>query len=184
MFNFFKKSEYEEISGKIKNKNYKITDKLDKKEFKKFSKLIPKKQKEYLRKLIEGISGKNFAQTLGYTFSFDDLPMFNYILSINENTYNLSVYGQDEYFGFKCDYLLNENVFRLSLKKQEEINEDEDALRKILGDVSTDLLKNYKKTTNFEVTKKAKKLHDEMISTMYINEFSYNERKKNPIRVI
>ena len=39
MFNLFKKSEYEEISQKIKNKNYKITDKLNKKEFKKFSKL-------------------------------------------------------------------------------------------------------------------------------------------------
>ncbi len=24
---------------------------------------------------------------------------------------------------------------------------------------------------------------DEMIGTMYLNEFSYNERKKNPIRV-
>ena len=183
MFNFFKKSEYDEISQKIKYKNHKITQILTKTQFQKFSKLNLKKQKDYLRELIEGISGKNFAQTLGYTFSFDDLPMFNYILSINENTYNLSVYGQDEYFGFKCDYLLSENVFRLTLKKQEEINEDEDALRKILGDVSTDLLKSYKKTTNLEVTKKAKKLHDRMIGTEYLNEFSYNERKKNPIIV-
>jgi hypothetical protein len=36
----------------------------------------------------------------------------------------------------------------------------------------------------FEITKKTKKLHKEMISTMYLNEFSYNEMKKNPIRVI
>ena len=35
-----------------------------------------------------------------------------------------------------------------------------------------------------ETTKKAKKLHKEMISTDYLNEFSYNEMKKNPIRVI
>ena len=50
--------------------------------------------------------------------------------------------------------------------------------------MNTDLLKGYKKTTNFEVTKKAKKLHKEMISTDYLNEFSYNEMKKNPIRVV
>ena len=44
MFSFFKKSEFEEISEKIKNKNYKIIDKLNKTEFKKFSKLSSKKQ--------------------------------------------------------------------------------------------------------------------------------------------
>jgi len=37
---------------------------------------------------------------------------------------------------------------------------------------------------SLEVTKKAKKLHSAMISTNYLNEFSYNEMKKNPIRVI
>ena len=46
MFGLFKKSEYEEISGKIKNKNYEITTKLNKDEFKKFSKLSSKNQKE------------------------------------------------------------------------------------------------------------------------------------------
>ena len=40
-----------------------------------------------------------------------------------------------------------------------------------------------KKPMKYETTKKAKKLHDEMISTTYLNEFSYNERKKNPIKV-
>ena len=57
MFGLFKKSEYEEVSGKIKNKNYEITSKFNKDEFKKFSKLSLKNQKEYLKELIEGISG-------------------------------------------------------------------------------------------------------------------------------
>ena len=184
MFSFFKKSEYEEISQKIKYKNHKITEKLNKAELNKFSKLSSKKQKEYLREVIEGMGGLNFSQVLGYAFDFKDLPMFNYILSINGNNYNLGISGKDEYFGFRCDYLLSENVFLLTLKKQEEIDKDENDLKKILGDVNTDLLKGYKKTTNFEVTKKAKKLHKEMISTDYLNEFSYNEQKKNPIRVI
>ena len=51
-----------------------------------------------------------------------------------------------------------------------------------------DLVRNYGKDAEKVMygssTKKAKKLHDEMIGTMYLNEFSYNERKKNPIRVI
>ena len=41
-----------------------------------------------------------------------------------------------------------------------------------------------KKLAKFETTKKAKKLHDRMIGTEYLNEFSYNEMKKNPIRVV
>lgn len=184
MFNLFKKSEYETISQKIKYKNHKITEILNKAEFNKLSKLNSKKQKEYLKEVIEGMGGLNFSQVLGYAFDFKDLPMFNYILSINGNNYNLGISGKDEYFGFRCDYLLSENVFLLTLKKQEEIDKDENDLKKILGDVSTDLLKSYKKTTNFEVTKKAKKLHDKMISSDYLNEFSYNEMKKNPIRVV
>jgi len=186
MFNFFKKSEYEEISGKIKNKNYKIIDKLDKKEFKKFLKLSSKKQKEYLRELIEGISGTDyFAQVFGYTFAFDDLPQFNFVLSVSEDNYNLSVAGKDEYFGFRCDYLLSENVFLLTLRTKEENDKEHNELENILGKASMQVLNVYKKKPmKHETTKKAKKLHDEMISTTYINEFSYNERKKNPIRVI
>ena len=34
------------------------------------------------------------------------------------------------------------------------------------------------------VIKEIEKLHDEMISTTYLNQFSYEKRKKNPIRVI
>ena len=186
MFNFFKKSEYEEISQKIKNKNYKITDKLNKKEFKKFSKLSSKKQKEYLKKLIEGISGTDyFAQVFGYTFGFEDLPQFNYVLSISEDNYNLSIAGKDEYFGFRCDYLLSENVFALSLRTKEENDKEHEELKNILGQASQQVLNVYKKNTmKYETTKKAKKLHDEMISTTYLNQFSYEKRKKDPMRVI
>jgi hypothetical protein len=186
MFGLFKKNEYEEISGKIKNKNHKITTKLNKDEFKKFSKLSSKNQKEYLKELIEGISGIDyFAQVFGYTFSFIDLPQFNYTLSVSENNYNLSIAGKDEYFGFRCDYLLSENVFSLSLRSEEENSKEHGELKNILGKASMQVLEAYqKKPMKFETTKKAKKLHDEMISTTYLNEFSYNERKKNPIRVI
>tara|TARA_B110000483_G_scaffold155162_1_gene184379 strand:+ start:345 stop:488 length:144 start_codon:yes stop_codon:yes gene_type:complete len=45
MFNLFKKSEYEEISQKIKYKNHKITEKLNKAELNKFSKLSSKNKK-------------------------------------------------------------------------------------------------------------------------------------------
>ena len=186
MFSFFKKSEFEEISEKIKNKNYKIIDKLNKTEFKKFSKLSSKKQKEYLEKLIEGISGIDyFAQVFGYTFGFEDLPQFNYVLSVSEDDYNLSIAGKNEYFGFRCDYLLSENVFRLTLRSKEENDKEHNELENILGKTNMQVLDAYKKKPmKYETTKKAKKLHDIMISTMYINEFSYNERKKNPIRVI
>ena len=186
MFNFFKKSEYEQISQKIKNKNYNITNKLNKKEFKKFLKLSSKKQKEFLRKIIEDISGIDyFAQVFGYTFGFEDLPQFNYVLSVSEDNYNLSIAGKDEYFGFRCDYLLSENVFALSLRTKEENNKEHVELKNILGQASMQVLNAYeKKPMKYETTKKAKKLHDEMISTTYLNQFSYEKRKKNPIRVI
>jgi len=111
--------------------------------------------------------------------------MFNYILSINENNYNLSISGKDEYFGFRCDYLLSENVFRLTLRSKDENDKESKELENILGGTNTQLLNAYKKNPmKYETTKKAKKLHSKMIGTSYLNEFSYNERKKNPIRVI
>ena len=184
MFNFFKKSEYEEISQKIKYKNHKITEKLNKEELNKFSKLSSKKQKEYLREVIEGMGGLNFSQALGYAFDFKDLPMFNYGLSINGNNYNLSITGKKDFFGFRCDYLLSENVYLLSLRTKEENDKDHEDLKNILGQASMQVLEAYKnKPAKYETTKKAKKLHDRMIGTEYLNEFSYNERKKNPIRV-
>lgn len=186
MFKFFNNSEYKELSQKIKKINHKIIEKLNKREFNKISKLSSKKHKEHLRKIIEGINGEDFfAQAYGYTFGFADLPMFNYLLSTNKNNYNLSIAGKDEYFGFRCDYLLNENVFCLSLRSKEENAKESKELENILGKVNINLLKTYqKKPMKYETTKKAKKLHDEMIGTMYLNEFSYNEQKKNPIKVI
>ena len=183
MFNLFKKSEYEEISQKIKYKNHKIIEKLNKAELNKFSKLSSKKQKEYLREVIEGMGGLNFSQVLSYAFNFKDLPMFNYILSINGNNYNLGISGKDEYFGFQCDYLLSENVFLLTLKTNDEVKEDEDDFKRLIGNDTFDIVNKITKTS-FEVTKKAKKLHKEMISTDYLNQFSYDEMKKNPIRVV
>jgi len=185
MFNLFKKSEYETISQKIKYKNHKITEKLNKAELNKFSKLSSKKQKEYLREVIEGTGGLNFSQVLGYAFDFKDLPMFNYILSINGNNYNLGISGKDEYFGFCCDYLLSENVYLLTLRSEEENNKENKEIENMLGATSKQVLNVYRENSKkLETTKKAKKLHKEMIGTMYLNEFSYNESKKNPIRVI
>jgi hypothetical protein len=112
--------------------------------------------------------------------------MFKYFISLYENNYELSVSGIEDFKGFRCDYLLNENVFRLVLIKQEEHDKEENQLREILGKVSTptyNVLKNYNPKKK-ETTKKAKKLVEEMISTTYLNEFSYNQRKKNPMRVI
>ena len=77
MFNFFKKSEYDEISQKIKNKNWKITNKLNKQEFERFSKLSKKKQKDYLRQMIDNLSGSNFAEVFAYSFDFKEIPMFS-----------------------------------------------------------------------------------------------------------
>lgn len=154
MFNLFKKSEFEIISQKIKNKNHKIIETLNKNEVKNFFKLSGKEQKERLRKIIEELSGLDFSLVFAYSFHFKDLPMFTYNFHIKKNDYLLVVLGEDDFFGFKCDYFLSENVFRLTLE------------------------------SNDEVTKKAKELHNEMIGTMYLNEFSYNERKKNPLKVI
>lgn len=186
MFGFFKKGEYEKISQKIKYKNHKITGALDKVEFKKFLKLTPKKREKFLGDIIEDMSGIDlFDNTHGYTFGFEDLPMFNFLLSVNKNNYNLGVSGKDEFFGFRCDYLLSENVFCLSLRTEDENNKEHELLKNILGKTNMEVLNAYeKKPMKFETTKKAKKLHDEMISTNYLNEFSYNERKKKPIRVI
>ena len=183
MFNIFKKSEFEVISQKIKNKNYNITQTLDKTEFKKFSKLSKKKQKEYLRDLIDNLSGSNFAEVFAYSFDFKEIPMFSFHLHLSENDYQLVIYGKDDFNGFQCDYLLSENVFRLTLKNSDEIKEDEDDLKRLIGNDTFNIVNKITKTS-FEVTNKAKKLHKEMISTTYLNEFSYNERKKNPIRVI
>ena len=183
MFNLFKKNEFEIISQKIKYKNHKIIETLNKSEFKKFSKLSKKKQKDYLRKMIDNLSGSNFAEVFAYSFDFKEIPMFSYNLHISENNYQLVIFGKDEFNGFQCDYLLNENVFRLTLKSSDEVKEDEGDLKRLVGNDTFDIVNKISKTS-FEVTKKAKKLHKEMISTTYLNEFSYNERKKNPIRVI
>ncbi len=186
MFGLFKKSEYEVISQKIKFKNHKITEKLNKDEFSKFSKLSSKKQKELLREIIEDVSGIDFfAQVFGYTFGFKDLPMFDFILSVDKNNYNLCVSGKKDFFGFRCDYLLSDNVFVLSLRSKEENYKEHEELKNILGKASIKVLNAYEtKPMKFETTQKAKKLYDKMISTTYLNEFSYNEKKKNPIKVI
>ena len=61
--------------------------------------------------------------------------MFNYLLSTKENNYNLGVSGKEEYFGFRCDYLLSENVFCLSLVTKEE-NAKEHELLKLKQEVT------------------------------------------------
>jgi len=109
--------------------------------------------------------------------------MFTYNLHIKENDYLLVVFGKDDFFGFKCDYFLSENVFRLTLKSNDEIKEDEEDFKNLIGEETYNITRKITKTS-FEVTKKAKKLHQEMISTIYLNEFSYDERMKNPIKVI
>jgi hypothetical protein len=182
MFNLFKKNEFEILSQKIKNKNHNIIETLNKNEFKKFFKLNEKEQKEKLRKIIEELSGLDFVQVFAYSFHFKDIPMFTYNLHIKENDYLLVVYGRNDFFGFQCDYFLSENVFRLTLKSNEEIQENEDVFKNLIGKETFNIVNKITKTS-FEVTKKAKKLHNEMISTMYLNEFSYNERMKNPIKV-
>ena len=183
MFNLFKKNEFEIISQKIKIKNHKIIEVLNKTEFKEFLKLSEKEQKEKLRKIIEELSGLDFTLVFAYSFHFKDLPMFTYNLHIKKNDYLLVVLGRDDFFGFQCDYFLSENVFRLTLKNNNEIKEDEEDFKNLIGKDTFNITRKIKKTS-FEVTKKAKELHKEMIGTMYLNEFSYNERKKNPIKVI
>ena len=179
MINLFKKSEFEIISQKIKNKNHKIIETLNKNEVEKSFKLSEKEQKEKLRKIIEELSGLDFTLVFAYSFHFKDLPMFNYNLHIKKNDYLLVVSGEDDFFGFQCDYFLSENVFRLTLKSNEEIRENKDDFKNLIGKETFNIVNKVSKTS-FEVTKKAKKLHQEMISTMYLNEFSYNERWKNP----
>jgi alanine-alpha-ketoisovalerate/valine-pyruvate aminotransferase len=183
MFNLFKKSEFEIISQKIKNKNHKIIETLNKNEVGKSFKLSEKEQKEKLRKIIEELSGLEFSLFFAYSFHFKDLPMFTYNLHIKENDYLLVVNGKDDFFGFKCDYFLSENVFRLTLISDEEIQENEDVFKNLIGKETFNIYNKITKTS-FEVTKKAKKLHQEMISTDYENEFTYNQRKRNPIKVI
>ena len=183
MFNLFKKSELEIISQKIKIKNHKIIEALNKNEFRNFFKLKEKEQKEKLRKIIEKLSGLDFSLVFAYSFHFKDLPMFTYNLHIKKNDYLLVVSGEDDFFGFKCDYFLSENVFRLTLKNSEEIKEDEEDFKNLIGKETFNITRKITKTS-FEVTKKAKELHKEMISSSYLNEFSYDERKKNPIKVI
>ena len=183
MFNLFKKSEFEIISQKIKNQNHKIIETLNKNEVEKSFKLSEKEQKEKLRKIIEELSGLDFTLVFAYSFHFKDLPMFTYNLHIKKNDYLLVVLGRDDFFGFQCDYFLSENVFRLTLKNIDEIKEDEKDFKNLIGKDTFNITRKIKKTS-FEVTKKAKELHKEMIGTMYLNEFSYNERKKNPIKVI
>jgi len=186
IFNFFKNSELETISIKIKSINHKIIEKLNINETEKLSKLSQKNKDKRVEEIIESLSGQNFSKVIAYYFTFDELPMFKYFISLYENNYELSVSGIEDFKGFRCDYLLNENVFRLVLIKQEEHDKAENQLREILGKVSTptyNVLKNYNPKKK-ETTKKAKKLVEEMISTTYLNEFSYNQRKKNPMRVI
>ena len=108
MFNLLKKSELEIISQKIKIKNHKIIEALNKNEFKNFFKLKEKEQKEKLRKIIEELSGLDFTLVFAYSFHFKDLPMFTYNLHIKKNDYLLVVSGEDDFFGFKCDYFLSE----------------------------------------------------------------------------
>ena len=72
----------------------------------------------------------------------------------------------------------------MTLRSKEENDKEHEELKNILGKASMEVLNAYqKKPAKYETTKKAKKLHDRMIGTEYLNEFSYNERKKNPIRV-
>ena len=179
MFNLFKKNEFEILSQKIKNKNHNIIETLNKNEFKKFFKLNEKEQKEKLRKIIEELSGLDFSLVFAYSFHFEDLPMFTYNLHIKKNDYLLVVLGKDDFFGFQCDYFLSENVFRLTLKSNDEIKEDEEDFKNLIGKETFNITNKITKIS-FEVTKKAKELHNEMIGTTYLNEFSYNERMKNP----
>jgi hypothetical protein len=181
IFNLFKKNEFVIISQKIKYKNYKIIETLNKNEFKKFFKLNKKEQKEKLRKIIEELSGLDFAHVFAYSFHFKDIPMFTYNLHVKENDYLLVVCGTDDFFGFQCDYFFSENVFRLTLPSNVEIQENEDVFKRLIGEETFNTYEEIAKINKkppFEVTKKAKKLHQEMISDNYLNEFSYNKIRK------
>lgn len=183
--NIFKESEYDVLSKKIKSKNYKIIEKLNISEMEKISKLSEQNRDNKIKEIIKNLSGKISKGLIGYTFDFGELPMFNYHLNIHKSNYLLAMYGEDDYFGFHCDYLLNENVFRLKLKSKEEIDDDENTFKRLIAKVppvALEIIEKNKK--NFEVTNKAKKLHSRMISSDYLNEFSYNEYKNNPITIL
>ncbi len=183
--NIFKESEYDVLSKKIKSKNYKIIEKLNINEMEKISKLSEQNRDNKIKEIIKNLSGEISRGFIGYNFHFDELPMFNYHLNINKNNYLLLIFGEDDYFGFKCDYLLNENVFRLTLKSKEEIDDDEDTFKRLTTKVSPVALQIIEKNKkNFEVTNKAKKLHSRMISADYLNEFSYNKYKNDPITIV
>jgi len=187
IFNFFKNSELKDISKKIKSINHKIIEKLNINETIKLSKLNQKNRDKRIEEIIESLSGQNFSKVVAYYFTFDELPMFKYLISFYENNYELCILGVEDFNGFRCDYLLSEKIFRLVLIKQEEHDRRENQSREILRKVSTwdfNVLKTYDHfSKKKETTKKAIKLVEEMISSSYLNEFSYNERKKNPIRV-
>ena len=183
--NIFKDSEYDVLSKKIKHKNYQIIDKLNKIEIEKLFKLNEVNRDNRIKEIIKNLSGTISRGIVGYYFKFEKIPMFYYLLHISGNNYSLSIIGEDDYFGFKCDYLLNENVFRLTLKSKEEIDEDETVFKNLIKkvpQVALEIIEENKK--NFKVTKKAKNLHSRMISDDYLNEFSYNQYKNNPISII
>ena len=193
MINFLKnyfnsKNEIKEISKKIKRINHKIITKLNINETTKLSNLNQKNRDKRIEEIIESLSGQNFNKITAYYFSFEELPMFKYLISFYENNYELCILGVEDFNGFRCDYLLSENIFRLVLIKQEEHDKEENQLREILGKVSTpdyNVLKTYNHfSKKKETTKKSNQLVKEMISTTYVNEFSYNQRKKNPIKII
>jgi hypothetical protein len=183
--NIFKDSEYDVLSKKIKYKNYQIIDKLNKIEIEKLSKLNEDNRDNRIKEIIKNLSGKISRSPFGYHFNFEKIPMFYYTLCISGNNYSLGIFGVDDYFGFKCDYLLNENVFRLTLKSKEEIDDDDAVFKNLIKKVPQVALEIIEENNkNFEVTQKAKKLHSRMISDDYLNEFSYNQYKNNPISVI
>jgi hypothetical protein len=156
IFNIFKKNiEIKDIAVKIKSINHKIIEKLNINETTKLSKLNQKSRDKRIEEIIETLSGQNFSKVTAYYFTFDELPMFKYLISFYENNYELCVSGVEDFNGFRCDYLLNENVFRLVLRKQEEHDKEENQLKEILGKVSTP---NYNVLKVYNQVSKKKKL--------------------------
>ena len=146
MFKLFKKNEFEIISKKIKNINHKIIEKFNINETEKLSKLSQKNRDKRIEEIIKSLSGQNFSKVFAYSFSFEELPMFRYLISFYENNYELSVSGIEDFKGFKCDYLLNENVFRLTLKSDEEVKEDENDFKRLVGNKTFDIVNKIKKS--------------------------------------
>jgi len=85
--------------------------------------------------------GQNFSEVFSYCFNFEELPFFSYQLHLTKDNYNLTLYGTNEYNGFQCDFLLNENVFRLTLKTKDEFNEDEEDFKRLVGKEAFEILK-------------------------------------------